>query len=139
MKSERRDVVYLRNLQVETVIGVYAWERHIRQRLLLNLELSTDAKKAAAGDTLADALDYAKISQRIIEFAAAAEYQLVETFAEKLTELLIREFAVEWLRLDVNKKGAVREADGAGVVIERGVIPGAARNPRDSSSLDSSE
>jgi len=119
MTATLPDRVYLRKLRVETVIGVYAWERRIRQSLLLNLEMATDAKNAAASDSLADALDYAKIAQRIAEFAAAAEYQLVESFADKLAELIIREFAVEWLRLDVNKKAAVPKAEGVGVIIER--------------------
>ncbi|WP_136066183.1 dihydroneopterin aldolase [Modicisalibacter radicis] len=117
------DRVLIEGLAVETVIGVYAWERSIRQRLSLDLELATDIRPAAAGDDLGHTLDYAAISARIGEFAAHSHFQLVETFAEHLAALLREEFAIAWLRLTVRKPGAVAEASTVGVRIERGEAP----------------
>lgn len=114
------DIVYIRGLQVDTVIGVYDWEREIRQRVVLDLEMATDVSRAAADDAIADALDYAAISQRLVAFVGASEFQLIETLAEEVAQIVRQEFAVPWLRLSVSKPGAVSEADTVGVRIERG-------------------
>lgn len=115
----RSDLVMIEALAVETVIGVYDWEREIRQRLLLDLELATDIRPAAAVDDIALTLDYAAISQRIARFADEHAFALVETFAERLASLLHDEFAITGLRLTVRKPGAVAEASAVGVRIER--------------------
>nr|WP_239032124.1 dihydroneopterin aldolase [Modicisalibacter sp. MOD 31.J] len=112
----------IEGLTVETVIGAYAWERTIRQTLELDLELATDIRPAAAGDELDRTLDYAAISERILAFAAASDFALVETFAERLATLLREEFAIAWLRLTVRKPGAVAQARAVGVSIERGAV-----------------
>ncbi|UYG04837.1 dihydroneopterin aldolase [Halomonas sp. LR3S48] len=117
------DCVLIESLELETVIGVYDWERSIRQRLTLDLELATDIRPAAADDDLARTLDYAAISQRIARFAAEHDFALVETFAERLAQLLMAEFAVPWLRLTLRKPGAVPAAASVGVRIERGIRP----------------
>lgn len=117
------DLVLIESLGVDTVIGVYAWERTITQRLLLDLELATDIRPAAASDDIALTLDYAAISERIIAFAAEHEFALVETFAERLAERLREEFAIAWLRLTVRKPGAVTTAAAVGVSIQRGRRP----------------
>lgn len=114
------DRVLIEALELETVIGVYDWERTIRQRLLLDLELATDIRPAAATDDLAKTLDYAVISQRIARFADEHDFALVETFAERLAQLLIDEFSIPWLRLTLRKPEAVPTAAAVGVRIERG-------------------
>ncbi|MGQ4878825.1 dihydroneopterin aldolase [Billgrantia sp. LNSP4103-1] len=114
------DCVLIESLELETVIGVYDWERTIRQRLTLDLELASDIRPAAANDDLAETLDYAAISQRIARFADEHDFALVETFAERLAQLLMNEFAVPWLRLTLRKPGAVPAAASVGVRIERG-------------------
>lgn len=115
------DIVFIDGLEVDTVIGVYDWERGIRQCLTLDLQLGWDIRPAAAGDDLGAALDYAAVSARVQAFAAASSFQLVETFAERLAALLMAEFAIGWLRLRVTKPGAVPAArGGVGVEIERG-------------------
>lgn len=116
------DRVLIEGLTVETVIGAYDWERTIRQTLELDLELATDIRPAAAGDELARTLDYAAISERILAFAEATDFELVETFAERLATLLREEFAIAWLRLTVRKPGAVATARAVGVSIERGAV-----------------
>ncbi|MGC3871698.1 dihydroneopterin aldolase [Halomonas sp. GXIMD04776] len=114
------DLVLIEGLRVETVIGAYDWERSIRQRLVLDLEMGTDIRPAAAQDDLTKTLDYAAISARIGEFADASHFELVETFAERLATLLCEDFAIPWLRLTLRKPGAVAEAAAVGVCIERG-------------------
>ncbi|MFV0277261.1 MAG: dihydroneopterin aldolase [Parahaliea sp.] len=117
------DTVFIRELAVDTVIGVHDWERQVRQTLLLDLELAWDNHPAAAGDDLTLALDYAAVAQRISAFLGASRFQLIETAAEEVAELLRAEFAVPWLRLRLCKPGAVMAARDVGVVIERGERP----------------
>lgn len=114
------DIIYIRDLRVETLIGVFEWERRIRQRISLDLEMATDIRKAAASDELTDTLDYKSIAKRVIEFCACSEYQLVETLAEEICRLVREEFGVRWIRLSLNKTGALRGARDVGVIIERG-------------------
>lgn len=117
------DIVFIRGLRLPTVIGVYAWEREVRQELVLDLEMAWDIGPAGASDDVADALDYAAISQRLRAFAAASSYQLLEKMATALAELLQGEFGVAWLSLRLCKPGAVSEAMDVGVLIERGHRP----------------
>ncbi|MFC3284707.1 dihydroneopterin aldolase [Litchfieldella rifensis] len=114
------DRVLIESLAVDTVIGVYDWERSIQQRLVLDLELATDIRPAARDDDLALTLNYAAISERIGTFADEHAFGLVETFAERLAAVLREEFAISWLRLTVRKPGAIPTASAVGVCIERG-------------------
>jgi dihydroneopterin aldolase len=114
--------VFIEGLGVDTVIGAYDWERGIRQCLRLDLSFAWDNRPAAAGDDLNKALDYASVSSRIMDFAGTAQFQLVETFAERLAEVLMAEFQIPWLRLKLTKPGAVAAAAGVGVEIERGCL-----------------
>lgn len=114
------DIVFIESLEVETVIGVYDWERTIHQCLIIDLQMGWDNQPAALGDDITLALDYAAVSARIQSFAQQASYQLVETFAEDLSKALLAEYKLPWLRLKITKKGAVKEASGVGVEIERG-------------------
>ena len=114
------DRVFIQGLEVDTVIGAYDWERGIRQCLRLDLSFAWDNRPAAAGDDLSKALDYASVSTRIQAFAEQAQFQLVETFAERLAEVLMAEFNIPWLHLRLTKPGAAAAAAGVGVEIERG-------------------
>ena len=117
------DIVYIRGLKADAVIGVYDWERSIRQTLVMDLELASDNPAAAANDAIEDAVDYDAISGRVLAYVGDSEFQLIETLAERLAELLMREFEIPWLRLQVAKPGAVEQADSVGVIIERGKRP----------------
>lgn len=117
------DIVFINDLDVETVIGIYDWERKIRQVVRVNLEMSTDVRKAAASDRIDDALDYKAVAKRLIGFVENSSFQLVETLAERCAEIVLGEFPVDWLRLRVDKPGAVRGAKSVGIVIERGRRP----------------
>jgi dihydroneopterin aldolase len=114
------DIVFLKDLRIETVIGVYDWEREIKQTVVLDLEMSADVAKAAASDHIDDTLDYKSVAKRLIEFVEQSEFQLVETMAERCTQIVRDEFGVAWVRLTINKIGAVTQARDVGVIIERG-------------------
>ena len=114
------DIIFLHDLRIETTIGIYEWERRIRQTVTLDLEMATDAARAAATDRIEDALDYKAITKRIVEFVSGSEFQLVETLADRVAALVREEFAVPWVRLRLNKKYAIRGATDVGVVVERG-------------------
>jgi dihydroneopterin aldolase len=118
-----RDIVFLHDLRIECVIGVFAWERRVKQTVVLDLDMAVDARRAAAADRLEEALDYKAVARRLQEFVGDSQFQLVETLAEKVAELVLSEFHVPWTRVRVNKKGAVRGAGDVGVVIERGERP----------------
>lgn len=117
------DIIYLSDLCIDTVIGIYDWERKIKQTVSLDIEMATDIRKAAASDAIEDTLDYKSVAKRIIAFVEESEFQLVETLAERICEIIINEFKVPWVKLNLNKRGAVSGADGVGVIIERGDRP----------------
>ncbi len=114
------DIVYLRDLRIDTVIGIYGWERRIRQTLVFDLEMSADIARAAASDAIEDTLNYKSVAKRLIQFVGESKFQLVETLAERCAEIIREEYGVRWVRLTLNKKGAVRGASDVGVIIERG-------------------
>jgi 7,8-dihydroneopterin aldolase/epimerase/oxygenase len=117
------DIIFLRGLVIETVIGIYDWEREIRQTLIIDLEMATDIRKAAETDDITHTLDYKAVSRRVIDFVESSSFQLVETLAERITEILIAEFGVPWVRLTLNKRGAISGASDVGILIERSAKP----------------
>lgn len=114
------DIVFIRDLRIDTVIGIYDWEREIRQTVVFDLEMGADIAKAASSDTIQDTLDYKAVSKRLVAFVRESEFQLVETLAERCAEIVLTEFQVPWVRLILNKVGAVSAARDVGVIIERG-------------------
>ncbi|MAB23632.1 MULTISPECIES: dihydroneopterin aldolase [Pseudomonas] len=118
------DQVFIKGLTTDAVIGIYDWERTIRQPLIFDLDMAWDIRPAAAHENIDATLNYAAISEFIITFVQASEFLLVETLAEKLAAKLRKEFDIPWLRLRVTKPDAVKQAaGGVGVLIERGVLP----------------
>ncbi len=117
------DIVFIRDLQVETVIGIYDWERKIRQTISLDIDMATDIRKAANSDNIDDTLSYKTVAKRLISFVEESEYELVEALAEKICAIIREEFNVPWVRLTLNKPGAVRGSRSVGVIIERGTKP----------------
>lgn len=117
------DRVFIQALAVETVIGVFDWEREIKQTVVLDLEMAHDIRRAAETDCLDHALDYDALSKRLIAFIESSEFQLIETMAEECTRLLMQEFNIPWLRLKLSKPGAVPAANDVGLIIERGCKP----------------
>ena len=117
------DIVFIRDLQIETIIGIYDWERKVRQIISLDIDMASDIKKAADSDNIDDTLSYKTVAKRLITFVEQSEFELVEALAEKICEIILGEFNVPWVRLTLNKPGAVRGSKSVGVIIERGQKP----------------
>jgi dihydroneopterin aldolase len=118
-EHEVSDRVFIEDLRVETVIGIFDWEREIKQAVSLDLEMAFDIRRAAETDAIADTLDYKAVAKRLIQFIETSEFQLVESLAERCARIVLEEFPVDWLRLRLSKPGAVRGSSAVGVIIER--------------------
>lgn len=114
------DKIFLNELKVDTVIGIWDWERKIRQTVVIDLEMSADIAKAAATDNVEDTLNYKSVAKRIQSFVADSSFQLVETLAERIAGIVRDEFEVKWVKVRVNKPGAIRGSRDVGILIERG-------------------
>src|SRR5487761_1100030 len=113
------DSVFIRDLRVETVVGIYDWERRIRQIVSLDLDMRTDIRAAADSDRIEDTLDYKAVAKRVVQFVSEQQFQLVETLAEKVAGLILDEFKIKELKLTLHKHGAVSDSKSVGVSIER--------------------
>jgi dihydroneopterin aldolase len=114
------DIVYLNDLRVDTIIGIYDWERRTKQTIILDIEMGTDIQKAAETDSIGDALNYKAVAKRLFSYIGDSEFNLVETLAERVASIITEEFDVKWCRIRLNKKGAVRGVRDVGVIIQRG-------------------
>jgi dihydroneopterin aldolase len=115
------DIIFIHDLRIETIIGIYDWERQIKQIVGIDLDMGTDIRKAAANDAINDTLNYKAVAKRLIQFVGDSHFMLVETLGERIAETVLTEFQVPWLRLTLSKPGAVRGARDVGIIIERGV------------------
>lgn len=113
------DRIFLRGLEIETVIGIWEWEQRIRQLVRIDLELATDIRPAAMADSIDAALDYKEIAKRVIAYVGESRFRLVETLAENVAKIIVVEFGVPWLRLSVSKPGAIEGSRDVGILIER--------------------
>lgn len=118
--NKQADIIYLHDLKIETVIGIFNWERQVKQTVRFDIDMATDIHKASLTDDIKDTLDYKAVAKRLIDYVGNSNYKLVETLAEKSAEMIMKEFDISWLRLRINKKGAIRGANDVGVIIERG-------------------
>jgi len=114
------DIVYIRDLKIETVIGIYDWERKIKQTIRIDLDMGFDLTAAAASDNIDDTLDYKAVAKRLIAFVEVSSFYLVETIADRIAQIVINEFGVKWLKLTLSKPEAVTGSSDVGVIIERG-------------------
>ena len=114
------DIIFLGGLEIKTIIGIYDWERETRQNVVLDIEMACDISKAAVSDNIVDALDYKTVSKRIISFVEASEFYLVEKLIEEIASIIRNEFNVPWVKITLNKKGAISGASDVGIIIERG-------------------
>ena len=119
-RENKVDIIYIRGLQCRCRVGVWDWEKKVDQTLVLDIDCATDIDKAASSDKLQDTLDYKKISDRVIEYAQDNTYDLIETLIERLAEVILGEFDVPWVRIKLDKGGAVKNVKHVGVIIERG-------------------
>ena len=114
------DIIYLSDLRIDTVIGIYDWERQTKQTVILDIQMGTDISKAARSDAIEDTINYKAVAKRLFEFVGESKFELVETLAERITEILLNEFNIPWVRLQLNKQGALRGVRDVGIIIERG-------------------
>jgi 7,8-dihydroneopterin aldolase/epimerase/oxygenase len=113
------DRIFLHGLTAECIIGFIDWERRVRQSVVLDIELPVDCRRASLSDEVADTLDYKKVAKRVQAFVEGSEFKLVETLAHRVALMVLEEFALEWVRVSLNKPGAIRSSRDVGVVIER--------------------
>jgi dihydroneopterin aldolase len=113
------DRIFLRGLTAECIIGFIEWERRVKQTVVIDLELPVDCRRASLSDDVADTVDYKRVAKRVLAYIEGSEFKLVETLAHRLALLLLEEFGLEWVRISLNKPGAIRGSRDVGVVIER--------------------
>ena len=130
------DRVYISGLEIETIIGIYDWEREQKQTITIDLEMASDIVPAAATDDIEKALDYKAVAKRLLEYVEASQFELIEALAENIARLVIEEFKVPWLRLKVGKPGAVTGSRDVGVIIERPIEREQRNGQPDSGSFD---
>jgi dihydroneopterin aldolase len=113
------DKIFLSALTVECIVGIWEWERRVKQTVILDLEMAADIRRAAASDSIEDTVDYKKVAKRLLAFVGESEFHLVETLAERIAQVVVVEFGVEWVKVRLNKQGAIRGARDVGIEIER--------------------
>ena len=113
------DKIYLKELKTEAIIGIFDWERQVKQTVLIDLEMNADVRRAALSDSIEDTLNYKRIAKRLLEFIESSSFHLVETLAEHIAMLVIEEFGVQWIKVTLNKPGAIRSSRSVGIIIER--------------------
>ena len=117
--NRMQDLIYIKDLRLQTIIGIFGWEREVRQEVSIDLEMTFDCKRAANTDAIEDTIDYKKITKGIIKFVEESEFQLQETLAEGIADLVKNQYKVDSLKLRLSKPGALRHAEDVGVIIHR--------------------
>jgi dihydroneopterin aldolase len=113
------DKIFLSALSVECIVGIWEWERRVKQTVIIDLEMATDIRRAAASDRIEDTIDYKRVAKRLLAFVGESQFNLVETLAEQIARVVVTEFAVSWVKVRLNKQGAIRGARDVGIEIER--------------------
>ena len=113
------DTIFLSSLTVECIVGIWDWERRVKQTVIIDVEMAADIRKAAATDHIDSTVDYKKVTKRLLAFVAESQFQLVETLTERIAQIIVTEFGVSWVRVRLNKRGAIRNARDVGIQIER--------------------
>ena len=114
------DTIFVTDLRVETIVGIWEWERQVPQTVRIDLEMAADIRRAAASDSIEATLDYRAVAKRVAEFVAESRYKLIESMAEGIADVIVGEFDVPWVKVSVHKPWAVRGSKDVGIVIERG-------------------
>ena len=113
------DKIFLTALTTECIVGIWDWERKVKQTVVIDVEMACDVRKAALSDHIDDTVDYKKVSKRLLNFVSESQFQLVEALAENIARIIVTEFAVPWVRVRLNKQGAIRNSRDVGILIER--------------------
>jgi len=118
-RAQRQDRIFLSALTVECIVGIWEWERRVKQTVIVDLEMAADIRKAAATDRIEDTIDYKKVAKRLLAFIGDSQFHLVETLTERIAQVIVTEFGVSWVKVRLNKQGAIRGARDVGIEIER--------------------
>ena len=113
------DKIFLSSLSVECIVGIWEWERRVKQTVIVDLEMAADIRRAAASDAIEDTIDYKRVSKRLQAFIGESQFHLVETLTERIAQVVVMEFGVTWVKVRLNKQGAIRGARDVGIEIER--------------------
>jgi len=113
------DKIFIHALKTEAIIGIFDWERQVKQTVIVDIEISADVRKAALSDSIDDTLNYKKIAKRVLAFVESSQFHLVETLAEHIAMLILEDFGVPWVGLSLSKPGAIRSSRDVGVTLER--------------------
>ena len=113
------DKIFIRALKTETIVGIFDWERQVKQAVVVDIEFSADIAKAALSDSIDDTLNYKGVAKRVLAFVDESNFHLVETLAERIAMLILEEFGVSWVSLALSKPGAIRSSRDVGVMLER--------------------
>ena len=113
------DKIFLSALSVECIVGIWDWERRVKQTVVIDVEMATDIRRAAASDHIDDTIDYKRVAKRLLAFVGESQYQLVETLTEAIARVIVTEFGVSWVMVRLNKRGGIRGAKDVGIEIER--------------------
>jgi dihydroneopterin aldolase len=113
------DKIFIHALKTEAIIGIFDWERQVKQTVIVDIEISADVRKAALSDSIADTLNYKKVAKRVLAFVEESQFHLVETLAEHIAMLLLEDFGIAWVRISLSKPGAIRSSRDVGVLLER--------------------
>lgn len=113
------DIVYIRDLKIDAVIGIYEWEQRIKQQINVNLEMGWDNRNAAKSDDIKDTLNYKAAAQLVKDLVEKSEFELVEALAEHIAELLLEKMNIPWVKVSLGKPMAVTDSKEVGVTIER--------------------
>lgn len=113
------DKIFIHALKTEAIIGIFDWERQVKQTVIIDIEFSADIRKAALSDSIEDTLNYKRVAKRVLAFVEESKFHLVETLAERIAMLLLEEFAISWVALSLSKPGAIRSSRDVGVTLER--------------------
>jgi 7,8-dihydroneopterin aldolase/epimerase/oxygenase len=115
------DTIFIHALKTETIVGIFDWERQVKQTVILDIEFSADIRRAALSDSIDDTLNYKRVAKRVLAFVEESSFHLVETLAEHVAMLILEDFAVTWVRISLSKPGAIRSSRDVGVMLERAV------------------
>jgi 7,8-dihydroneopterin aldolase/epimerase/oxygenase len=113
------DKIFLSSLCVECIVGIWEWERRVKQKVIIDLQMATDIRRAAASDRIEDTIDYKRVAKRLLAYVGDSQFNLVETLAENIARVIVTEFGVDWVKVRLNKQVAIRGARDVGIEIER--------------------
>ena len=117
------DKIYIHGLKLQTIIGIYDWERAKKQPLIIDIDIGTSFTQAIQSDDIRDCINYADVAEKISLFADSHSFQLVETFTEQIAQFILSEYQAQWVKIKLNKPQAIKNAESTGIVIERSRYP----------------